>query len=122
MRLILAGMISLFVAAPAMAMTASFSWGPTKACFDSKSPPFHLSAVPKGTVTLDLRMRDLDAPDFMHGGGKVAYTGQGDLPYGAFRYKGPCPPEGHHRYRFTVKALDANGKVLATATSDRPFP
>jgi len=57
-----------------------------------------------------------------HGGGKVAYSGQKSLAYGAFRYKGPCPPSGSHTYQFTVKAIDAKGKVLATAKAQKPFP
>ena len=102
-------------------MSVSFEWGPTKACFDSKSPPMRLSGVPEGTTALRITMSDLAAPDFNHGGGKVAYTGQKSLPYGAFGYKGPCPPEPH-TYQFTVKALDANGKTLATAKARRAFP
>lgn len=124
MRKILTGLISLAMLTTASAadMTASFDWGPTKKCFDGKSPPFKLSGVPKGTVTLDIRMKDLNAPSFTHGGGKVAYAGKGSLPYGAFRYKGPCPPSGKHKYRFTIKALDGQGKTLAKTTADRLFP
>ncbi|MGB9118721.1 MAG: phospholipid-binding protein, partial [Bradyrhizobium sp.] len=36
-------------------------------------------------------------------------------------YTGPCPPSGQHIYRFTVQALDASGKVLASASASRPF-
>ena len=124
MRLIFTGLISLAMLASASAadMKASFDWGPTKKCFDGKSPPFKLSSVPDGTAKLDIRMMDLDAPTFSHGGGKVAYSGQNSLPYGAFRYKGPCPPSGTHRYRFTIKALDAKGKTLAKTTADKRFP
>ena len=31
------------------AMSLSFSWGPTKACFDRNSPPIRLKGVPRGT-------------------------------------------------------------------------
>ncbi|WP_315926204.1 phospholipid-binding protein [Mesorhizobium sp. SP-1A] len=103
------------------AMNVSFDWGPTKKCFDDKSPPMKITGVPAGTKMLDVVMVDRDAPDFHHGGGKVAYQGQSLLPYGAFRYKGPCPP-APHRYRFTVKALDVAGKVLATASAEKRFP
>ncbi|MDW5316431.1 YbhB/YbcL family Raf kinase inhibitor-like protein [Rhizobium sp. PL01] len=103
-------------------MSASVDWGPTKKCFDSKSPPISLSGVPDGTAKLDIRMTDMYATDFMHGGGKVTYSGEKSLPYGAFRYKGPCPPTGKHKYRFTIKALDAKGKALATAKAEKMFP
>ncbi len=104
----------------AQAMSLSFTWGDTKSCFDRKSPPMKLSAVPKGTAKLKFNMVDLNAPDFFHGGGTVKYTGQNNLAYGAFRYKGPCPPS-RHTYRFTVKAVDNSGKVLATATATQSF-
>ncbi|MBN9275364.1 MAG: hypothetical protein J0J15_35015, partial [Mesorhizobium sp.] len=50
--------------------------------------------------------------------------GQTALPYGAFHYKGPCPPDPTkpHTYRLTMQALDANGAVLATAKAQRRFP
>lgn len=123
MRLLVTGLFSLAMIASASAagMKASVEWGPTTKCFDSKSPPIKLSGVPDGTAKLDIRMVDLDMPSYPHGGGKVAYAGQKSLEYGAFRYKGPCPPT-KHKYRFTVKAFAAKGKMLAKATADRSFP
>lgn len=122
MRAMLALSLVLGMTAAAnAAMGVSFDWGPTKKCFDVKSPPMKLTDVPAGTKTLDIRMVDRNAPDFHHGGGQVPYHGQSELPYGAFRYKGPCPPTPHF-YRFTVKALDAAGKVLATARAQKRFP
>ncbi|XUY29707.1 YbhB/YbcL family Raf kinase inhibitor-like protein [Agrobacterium sp. rho-8.1] len=122
MRFVLACAATLVLAGPALAdMKVSFEWGPTSKCFDSKSPPFKVTGVPAGTVKLGFDMKDLDAPDYYHGGGKVDYSGQSDIPYGAFRYKGPCPPT-KHRYRFTVKALDAKGKELNKAVAAKSFP
>ena len=122
MRVLLAFCITLALTTGAHArMDLSFEWGPTQKCFDSKSPPMSLSDVPTGTASLDIRMVDLDATGYPHGGGKVVYRGQKSLPYGAFTYKGPCPPNPHH-YQFTAKALDTSGKVLATATARRKFP
>jgi phosphatidylethanolamine-binding protein (PEBP) family uncharacterized protein len=122
MRILLACLISLgFAGAAAADMKVSFQWGPTEKCFDRKSPPMSLKGVPEGTVKLDIRMKDLNAPDFNHGGGKVDYSGQTSLEYGAFKYKGPCPPQTH-LYVFTVKALDSKGKTIATATAKRKFP
>jgi phosphatidylethanolamine-binding protein (PEBP) family uncharacterized protein len=122
MRTIMACVVSIAFAGTAMAdMKVSFEWGPTGKCFDSKSPPFKVSGVPAGTAKLSFLMRNLDVPDFPHGGGKVNYTGQADVPYGSFRYKGPCPPQ-KHRYSFEVKALDAKGKELGKATAAKSFP
>jgi Phosphatidylethanolamine-binding protein len=96
--------------------------GGSKSCFDPQSPPFTLSAVPAGTRQLRFAMKDLDAPDFVHGGGTITYDGQPRIPRGAFPYRGPCPPQGQHRYQWTVEAQDAAGKTLAAATIMKNFP
>lgn len=119
-RLLAAALMSLAVT-PALAMGLSFDWGPTKKCFDRNSPPMTVSAVPDGTKKLRIQMVDLNAPNYPHGGGTVAYEGSGKLPYGAFRYQGPCPPSPHV-YQFTVEALDAKGKVIGKATAKKRFP
>jgi len=121
-KLLLAFIIAM--AAPnafAADLNVSFDWGPTKKCLDPKSPPIKVSGVPQGTTTLDIKMIDRNATSFNHGGGKVAYKGQAQLPYGAFKYKGPCPPEGTHNYKITVTALDAAGKKLASGSASQPF-
>ncbi|MDN2568232.1 phospholipid-binding protein [Aquibium sp. A9E412] len=122
MRLaVVCAILGLSVSVAHADMGVSFQWGQTKKCFDRNSPPMTLSGVPAGTVQLDIRMTDLDAPNYNHGGGRVKYAGQTSLSYGAFRYKGPCPPS-RHTYQFTVRALDARGKTLATARARRAFP
>lgn len=113
--------MAMSVADGAMAMGLSFDWGPTKDCFDQNSPPMRVSDVPAGTEKLRFRMIDLNAPDYPHGGGTVSYNGNGKLPYGAFRYTGPCPPSPHV-YQFTVEALDGAGKILGKATAKKRFP
>ncbi len=109
--------------APAQpSFAVDFSWQGTASCFDPKSPPFTLSGVPAGTTMLRFVLKDLDAPGFPHGGGTVAYHGQSGIERGAFTYKGPCPPQGQHRYQWTVEAQDGAGKTLATATVTKEFP
>lgn len=108
--------------AHAQSFAVDFTWEGTAKCFDPKSPPFTLSGVPAGTRVLKFQMRDLDAPDFAHGGGTVPYQGQGRIERGAFAYKGPCPPQGQHSYRWTVEAQDGSGKTLATAQVTKKFP
>ncbi len=117
---IILGTSLIFSPVASSAMGLSFSWGPTKKCFDGKSPPMRVSKVPKGTTKLKFKMVDLNAPGYYHGGGTVKYTGSGKLKYGAFRYKGPCPPSPHI-YKFTVKAVDAKGKTLAKASAKKRF-
>ncbi len=109
------------LASPAYSMSMSFDRGPNKKCFDSKSPPITVQGVPGGTKKLKFKMIDLNATSYPHGGGTVAWNGNGNIPYGAFRYKGPCPPSPH-TYEISVQALGDGNKVLATAKARRRFP
>lgn len=122
-KLLLISAATLIVSSNAYAadMGVAFEWGPTKQCFDSKSPPIKLSNVPQGTAKLLIKMIDQNASSFDHGGGSVAFKGQAQLPYGAFKYKGPCPPSGTHFYKITVNAVDASGKTLSTSSATQPF-
>src|SRR5262245_61986399 len=89
------------------------TWDGITACsgrpISSPSPAFSVTGVPAGTVELEFRMVDLDAPRFEHGGGKVRYTNQPRIAPGAFQFIGPCPPQTH-RYEWTVTARDSGGK------------
>jgi len=121
LRLVLAFGFALAMTTAASAdMTMTFEWGPTAKCFDPKSPPIALSGVPAGTKTLAFNMVDLDAPSFRHGGGTVVFGGQKNLPYGAFSYRGPCPPRPH-MYEISVKALDGGGKAPRHGKSTKTF-
>jgi phosphatidylethanolamine-binding protein (PEBP) family uncharacterized protein len=93
------------------------------------SPEFALSGVPKGTATLDFRMVDLDVPGYPHGGAQMAYEGQRSVACSELgsaslgRYQGPSPPAGQvHTYEWTIKALDAGGRVIGQAVTRRKFP
>ena len=110
------------VHAQSSVFAVNFTWDGTAQCFDPKSPPFSLSGVPSGTKVLRFVMKDLDAPNYPHGGGAVPYTGRNQIPRGAFTYRGPCPPRGQHRYQWTVEAQDGAGHVLARAAVMREFP
>jgi len=104
----------------AEAMGVSFSWSKSDACA-SRSPAFRLSGVPRGVKRLSFRMRDLNMPSYNHGGGTVSYKGA-RVARGAFSYRGPCPPPGQtHRYRWTVRAKDAKGKTVGTASATKSF-
>jgi phosphatidylethanolamine-binding protein (PEBP) family uncharacterized protein len=105
----------------AYAMGLNFSWSGVTAC-GSSSPAFTVSGVPSGTSQLAFNMIDLNVPSYQHGGGSVAYHGSSRIPAGSFSYNGPCPPSGQHTYKWTVQALDASGKALASASASRPFP
>src|SRR5579872_7622736 len=120
-RLSVLSAVLLFLAlgsphAQSSTFAVDLTWDGTKSCFDPRSPPFSLSGVPAGTRRLRFVMKDLDAPDFTHGGGSIAYDGQPRIARGAFSYRGPCPPQGQHRYQWMVEAQDASGRTLAVAT------
>ena len=118
MALGIAGCALFLTTSGAFAFSASFAW-----C--SGSPSFALTDVPQGTVRLRFAMTDLNVPNFHHGGGTIAYSGQTAVPCGAFSsgFTGPSPPAGQvHTYQFSVKALGPNGAVLATTTTPRRFP
>jgi phosphatidylethanolamine-binding protein (PEBP) family uncharacterized protein len=117
----MAALTMLVMPARASAFTARFSWAGIAAC-EKISPAFALSAVPAGTKRLRFNMTDLDVPTFHHGGSTIAYAGDA-VKQGAISYIGPCPPGGQrHRYRWTIDAVDAAGKVLGTATVTQTFP
>jgi phosphatidylethanolamine-binding protein (PEBP) family uncharacterized protein len=116
-----AGLIAIS-SSPAAAMSIEYSWKGYPACSIS-SPGFTLSEVPRGTVKLVFRMVDRDMPAYPHGGATIAYEGKDTIRPGAFSYTGPCPPPGkQHRYEWTVQAVDADGKVLDSASSRQKFP
>jgi Raf kinase inhibitor-like YbhB/YbcL family protein len=96
------------------------------------SPPLTWSTPPEGTVSLALVVDDPDAPrgTFTHwlawgidpAAGSLAegeqppFEGRND--FGEPGYRGPCPPPGHgkHRYSFRLAALDAELELAAGAS------
>ena len=88
------------------------------------SPPLAWSGAPEGTRSLALVVDDPDAPvgTFTHwlgwglepgterlGEGEAAPV-EGRNDFGTSGYRGPCPPPGHgrHRYSFRLYALDSD--------------
>jgi len=97
---------------------------PTKYACDGENinPPLVFSDIPVGTVSLLLKVEDPDAPGgtFLHWLifdippeiGEIKENSRPDdsragiNDSGLTDYNGPCPPEGTHRYIFTINALD----------------
>ena len=92
------------------------------------SPALRWTAPPARTASFSLTVFDPDAPGggFLHW--QVAHlpASARSLPAGSRLggkngagqpgWTGPCPPAGPaHHYRFTLRALDRTGKVLAFA-------
>ena len=90
------------------------------------SPPLQWTGVPATARTLELTVDDPDAPGghFTHWQvsqippttraiPEGAHVGvEGTNGFGNQGYGGPCPPSGEHRYVFTLKALDENGREV----------
>jgi Raf kinase inhibitor-like YbhB/YbcL family protein len=88
---------------------------------DEINPPISVKNIPAGTKSLTLIVDDPDAPKgtFDHWviwnikpteliSENSAPGIQGKNGAGAAHYKGPCPPQGEHRYFFKIYALDIN--------------
>lgn len=106
--------------------SASFIDGATipspHTCYGANtSPPLHFANIPAGTVRLALVAEDVTNAGFVHWlwwdlpasqtdlPGNVALTSYGGIDgrngYGINGYRGPCPSDGEHTYRFTAVAL-----------------
>src|ERR687897_3371110 len=95
------------------------------------SPPLSWSGAPEGTRSLALVVDDPDAPagTFAHWLGWALDPGatglgegegapvEGRNDFGTNGYRGPCPPPGNgrHRYSFRLYALDSEIEVGAGA-------
>ncbi|MBZ0123165.1 MAG: hypothetical protein K8F31_04705, partial [Roseovarius sp.] len=91
MRIVFAALAALGLSATAAAaeFAISFQWGATPACNTGRaktvgSPQFVVRGLPPGTDSVEFRMKDLDAPRYNHGGGKVSMSRNGTVPAGAF--------------------------------------
>ncbi len=108
----------------------SFEWGDIPLCTSGNpntvpNPRFVLVNVPEGTKFIQFTMTDLDAPNYNHGGGTIAYTGNNIIEPGAFKYQSPCPPSGSHRYQWTATAKKKTGFFsgsLGKAQATKSYP
>jgi phosphatidylethanolamine-binding protein (PEBP) family uncharacterized protein len=132
MRKILALLAIVIVASAvsgtvAHAFSFTFAWGGIPKCTSGNpntvsNPIFSLAAVPKGAAKIVFHLTDRNVPDFNHGGGSVAYSGQQVIKAGAFKYQSPCPPDGKHTYQWSAVVYDATGKNIASAASSKIYP
>ena len=125
-----AGFCAIALAGPAAAgeFKFSFDWAGLKLCTSGSpnkvsNPGFRVSGLPQGTNYVQFKLKDLDVPNYNHGGGGVKMSGDGTVPVGAFKYKSPCPPDGPHLYEWTAIAkTKKGGKTLGTAKAQRKYP
>ncbi len=124
----LAAVVALALATPTFAFEISFTWDGLKSCTSGNpntvaNPRFMLKDVPEGTKFIRFKLVDTNVPEFNHGGGVVAYSGQTVIEPGAFKYKSPCPPNGAHAYEWTATAQSKkSGGKLGIAKAARKYP
>lgn len=128
-RFAIASMLALSLSGVANAAEFSFTfeWGDIPLCNTGSpnrvsNPIFTLSGVPDGTKKIKFQLTDWDAPNYNHGGGTAAYSGQNVVQPGAFKYESPCPPGAVHTYEWTAYAKNADGKTIAKAKAKRQYP
>lgn len=120
--------VTITCAVPASAFEIAFTWDGLKSCTSGNpntvaNPRFVLSDVPDGTKFIRFKLVDTNVRQFDHGGGVVAWDGQGVIEPGAFKYKSPCPPNGSHKYEWTATAQSKkSGGKLGTAKAVRAYP
>lgn len=104
-------------------MEVAFSWEGIQACAH-ESPEIQVSNVPDSTAELRVKLKNVTVPEWNHGGGSVAYGGSGVIPTGALDigYNGPCPPDGRHKYEFSVMAVDGEGAIIGFGKARQSFP
>jgi len=125
--LVIAGSAMISANAHAEDFSFTFKWGDIPLCTTGypnrvENPIFELSNVPEGTKEIRFSLSDNDAPNYSHGGGKAANTGDNVIQPGAFKYQSPCPPSGKHTYVWSARARDADGDTLARAKSSQKYP
>lgn len=103
--------------ASAADMTLDFTWLGTTLCAPRpNSPEFQVDNVPAGTAKLRFALVGPSGREL--GGADVQLPARGAVPRGAVSYRSPCVGG---IYTWTVEALDAEGKRLASTSLARPF-
>ena len=98
-------------------MTLDFTWIGTDLCTPlPRSPKFQVENTPVGTHRLQFVLTSPDGREL--GRADVALPPKGNIPKGAIGYSSPCVGG---MYTWTVNALGADGKLLASAQLTRPF-
>jgi len=82
------------------------------------SPEIQVYGTPSQANKYVVELKDLTQPDSKRGGGESPVNPAGLIPAGALKddFKGPCPADGGHTYRYDVKAVTEGGKVLGVGS------
>jgi len=119
---------AIWLGTAAAAFEIQFNWDGLKSCTSGNpntvaNPKFVLKDVPEGTKFIRFKLVDTNVREYNHGGGVVAFSGQGVIEPGAFKYKSPCPPSGSHKYEWTATAQSKkSGGEIGKAKASRKYP
>ncbi|MEP9348601.1 hypothetical protein [Xanthobacter sp. KR7-225] len=98
-------------------MTLDFTWLGTTLCAPTPySPEFQVENMPAGTSQLRFVLSSPSGREL--GGADISPPPRGTIPRGAVTFRSPCVGG---MYTWTVQAIDAAGKPLASAKLTRPF-
>jgi hypothetical protein len=97
------------------------TWAGVRSCVGgTASPGFEIVGIPSRTQKLSFSLRDDTQRGY--GGEQILYRGKGKIAAGTFRHTAPCPAERATLYEWTIEALDASGKTIASGNIVGPFP
>lgn len=107
------------VAPHAAKLTVDFNWTSANKC-SSFGPEIRVGNAPAGTTGFWVALKDLDKPDFDHGGNAASDDGSGVIKAGAIKWTGPCPPSGNHDYEVSVDAFDLRNVIIGRGKKTKP--
>ncbi|WP_319524870.1 hypothetical protein [uncultured Desulfosarcina sp.] len=102
-------------------ISVEFTWEGLKPC-GWGNPEIYIKGVPENTKFLKIGMYD-HAYSHDHGTVRMPYAGELIIAGDHFKeIQGPCPVYAPGRYEITIKAMDADGTIIAIGSSVRPYP
>jgi phosphatidylethanolamine-binding protein (PEBP) family uncharacterized protein len=73
-----------------------------------------LTTVPAGVASYEVKLTDLDVPNFKHWHETLPAAGSSIREAAGSGYVGPCPPSGTHRYEIRVMARNGERRAVAS--------
>ena len=108
------------VSSDAVDLTVDFNWDGFVPCAPGGNPELRISGIPDQTKVLEISLTD---HGLSHGRQKVVYNGSGIIKMGVLvDIESPCPIGDPGKYKFKVKAIDADGTVIGVGSMTRHFP
>lgn len=118
--ILLAGVNCSNVSPDAAELDVDFDWIGFVSCVLGELPELRISGIPVDTKTLEVSLTD---HGLSHGRQTIAYDGSGIIKKGVLdKIEPPCPMGDPGKYKFKVKALNADGVVIGIGSKQRYYP